>query len=190
MINSNNINAQMQIKTLRLIDLSANSNRDILENGKLIESLNFHNSVKNLTVNCAFYQDDDCKSWTKVISNLLTKKHYFNLDNVNILLQFAGMYAKEGMVNWIFEILKANMKILKNQFKQLNIGIHIVDTFREEFERYCVLKWHCTIDDKFLIDYQQQCDTLGQDKQFEPSIQGQVNPYQEKYNLVLKQWLD
>ena len=184
MIKSNaNCNGQMQIKTLRLIDLNSYSNTDILENAKLIESLNFHNSVKNLTLSCTIYDTDaDRNIWRNVLSNLLTKKDYVNLDNVNILFHFFGVDTKTDTLSWIFEILNHNREILKHQFKQLNIGLRIAVSLRNQ--RYYILKWHCAIDEKFLLDYQQQCNMYVHDKQFDPSAKGK-----EKYSLIMQQWV-
>ena len=186
-INSNTINSNQQlqchgqIKTLRFIRLGLHSNTDILENTKLIESLNFHNSVKNLTLNCTLDQTDDCDNWTKIISNLLAKKDYFNLDNLNILLQFSSLHLNEELVNWIFEILKRNQQLLKHQFNQLNIGFRIEWISHDTFY---VLRWNPKIDEKFLNHLQQQCNQSYK----QASTKGEAKSFKEKYYSAMEQW--
>ena len=176
---------QSQINTLRLIDLDSNSNTDILENWKLIELLNFHNSVKNLTVNCTLYHKRECDIWRKIICNLLTKKYYFNLVNLNILLQFFdwGLRSEKDLVNCIFEILKQHQQILKHQFNQLNIGFDIVDSLLGA--RFYVLEWNCKVDEKFSNHFQQQCNKGWK----QTSTKGEPNLYKEKYHSAMQQWI-
>ena len=191
-INSNTINCnerlQSQIKTLRLMNLSSHSNTDILENKKLIESLNFHNSVKNMTLSCVFNRRIDCDNWTKIISHLLTKTYYFNLNNLNIVLHFYSTLSNEDMVNWIFTILQENQQLLKHQFSQLNIAFDILGPGANLFsdERFCTLKWNSKIDDEFLSHFQEQCNQSCE----QISREGEANTHKEKYLSVMGQWVE
>ena len=178
---------QCQIKTLRFIGLDSKSNTDTLENSQVIESLNFHNSVKNLILNFTLCQKANCDHWTKIISNLLTKKYYFNLNNLNILLRISSARFNTELINWIFEILKQNQQLLKHQFNQLNIGFRIADPFLDE--TFYVLKWNPKIDDKVLNHLQQQCN---QDCK-QTSTEGEATLFKEQhytpYFSTMQQWV-
>ena len=118
---------------------------------------------------------DHCVRQEKVLSNLLLKKHYFNLDNLNILLQF-GNY--DGMdiasLDWGFKILRKHCKSLKDQFKSLNIGWKIIYN-RGQVSRCYVLRWNSTINRKWLDEYQTKC------KQNDQST-NECNENMQKYN--------
>ena len=73
-----------KIQTLRFISTDA-------DDEKWIESLNLHNSVKSVTVS----QFSRLYGWQiskTMILDLLLKKHYFHLDNLNILLDVRDNY--------------------------------------------------------------------------------------------------
>ena len=165
--------------------MDRHSNTDMLENTKL----NFHNSVKNLTLKCVLYQNRDCDIWIKIISNLLTKEYYFNLNNLNILLQliFDGSSLNKQLINCIFTLLKENLQLLKHQFNQLNIAFNIIRLFSDK--RFYVLKWNSKIDEKFLNDFQQQCNE-GCKQTLAKGEATEDNMCKEKYNAVLQQWVE
>ena len=178
-----NNNPRGKVKTLRLIDLTNFSNVDcIFKNQRLIESLNFHNSVKNLTIQMTF---DDTKHWQRwckenVISNLLTKKHYFNLVNFNILLEFLFCThdPKDIDTDWIFHVLKQNLQILKHQFHHLNIGLL---SSKIKAQQCDVIEWNPDIDDKLLEAKQKEWNKWSQSSsQFETNV--------EKYLELKNQW--
>ena len=84
-----------------------------------------HNSVKNMTVDATFH-DLRCRAaWKKILSNLLTKKNYFNLIYINILLdiQQRDLVVLKSSLHWIFGILRENKTVLKYQFTRLRIGL-------------------------------------------------------------------
>ena len=171
----------LQIETLRFIDFDdINTDRsDLLENQMLIESLNLHNSVKNLTLCIELtIVDDHKKRWERYVSNLLTKKYYFNLENVNILLYTSKIKA----IDRIFDILKKYQNILKHQFKQLNIGIQRQKEIDLSCKRVDIIKWNSNIDDKFLDNYRVKCYQYDQSK-----LQCKTNA--DQYQQLIQQWV-
>ena len=112
-----------KIKTLRLLNFDDNCCFDVLNNKNVIQSLNLLKSCKNLLVQIDLtdvsLRDNSCKM-EKVIKSIFQKECYYNLDNVNLLLELNHCH-----IDWIFALLKRDVKILKHQFKQLNIGITI-----------------------------------------------------------------
>ena len=52
---------------------------------------------------------------------VLTKSCFFNLENVNTLIKIRDI--DQTSLDLFFNVLKQHIKLLKYQFKQLNIGI-------------------------------------------------------------------
>ena len=153
----------LKIDTLRFINFDLFSETYILQDEKAIESLNLHQSVTKLTLHVEFRyiqsQPEQRKRWEQIICNLLLKKNYFHLQNVNILLKFVSYkhVTNTSLIDWIFGILKSNHKVLKHQFKQLNIGIIRKDDPYVAQQCY-MLQWNPKVDDKWLDAYQATCD--------------------------------
>ena len=149
-----------RIETIRLIDFDLNSNTTILNDKKLIESCNFDNSLKNITININltslldFYNQSTLlqnnENWLLAFKNIFSKSHYYNLTNVNILFNInsyrpsvSELTTWREQIGHFFKILSENLEILKYQFKNFNIGFDIND-------HYYVLKWNDKIDGKYL----------------------------------------
>lgn len=84
--------------------------------------------------------------WCKTMSNLLTKKHYFNVVNLNILLSFNICYEK--FTDLMFNVLKQHAEILKHQFRQFNFGLQYGSS--SDKKQCNVIEWNCNIDEKWL----------------------------------------
>ena len=78
-----------------------------------------------MTVGVTFKDMNIVEVWKTMLSNVLTKKYYFNLVSVNILLctYQQSLGGVQTLVDWMFGVLKENKNVLKYQFKQLRIGI-------------------------------------------------------------------
>ena len=189
--NVNNQNDDLAIETLRFINVS-NVTRSIFTNQELIESLNFHNSVKNLTLNMTISRMDDCHKWNRVLLNLLTKKYYFNLTNLNILVCFdvsiVGTFL--NVVDWIFDILKENCQSIKYQFKQLNIAFKSSVWNLINIERYDIIEWNDKIDKQFLDEFLRKCKKFSQRCRSQSILRKQHGKNVQKYNELMNQWLD
>ena len=172
------------VDTLRFIDISGGSTVDILENRKewncnLVESLNFDNTVKNMTIHLKLEDTTYIQHWGNIIRNLFNKTDYFYLSNLNILLQFDGCYKTNlDLLDWIFDVLKSHRKILKHQFKQLIIAIH-----NRDWKRCDILQWNPQVDDKQLDRQQEKCKQSDQSQ-----LQREKN--MQKYFELKNQWLD
>ena len=109
-----------------------------------------------------------------VIEKILKKEYYYNLANVNILID-----SNDGKIDKLFQILKKNYVVLKHQFKQLNIGCY---TWNSELQngKYHVLKWNSAIDVKF----------LNQQHKISVDHSGDVNvkSMKEKFQELKNQW--
>ena len=190
--NSENVKCNLlRIETLRFLSMYLVNTFDLLDNGMLIESLNLHNSVKNLTLEFAFWNEittDHQRRCAKHVIGLLTKKQYFNLENINILLyrKVDTMQPDEfKLVDWMFGILKKHSNILKHQFKQLNIGLWIQQTKDSgaSFKRSNILEWNSNINGKILNDYQEKWNQSEQSK-----LEYDANT--KKYQQLMEQWID
>ena len=190
-----------QIETVRLINFCGDYWRSRLFNKQAIQALNLQSSLKNLTLEINFGDDDMCSDdCQKDIVRILQKEDYFNLENVNILLRInsdCDEYKKiDGRVNidWLFTILKQNWKTLKYQFKQFNIGLYIQKHIWQrscslflggrvssEVNRYYVLNWNCEIDDKLLTSYQTKWTQLRQ-------TETESHTNMQKYLALKQQW--
>ena len=153
------------IDTLRLIGFDTSSKTDILVNDKLIQALNLHGNLVNLTieVNTDFdtsfltiepkaEENVNISKWMKAIEKILRKQHYHNLKNVNLLIEISDQDVEQ-----IFNLLKANVSILKYQFNQLNIGLKM-NGIVTHWPNYCTIEWNQQIDEKFLDKKQQEMD--------------------------------
>ena len=153
------------IDTLRLIGFDTSSKTDILVNDKLIQALNLHGNLVNLTieVNTDFdtsfltieekaEENVKISKWMKVIEKILCKQHYHKLKNVNILIKMSDQDIEQ-----VFNLLKANISILKCQFNQLNIGLKMNGVVTH-WPNYCTIEWNQQIDEKFLDKKQQEMD--------------------------------
>ena len=159
------IDCNCNIDTLRLIYFSGYDNGDICMNDKLIEALNLHRNLINLTIEMNIVLNHETNTthigrWMKAMETILCKQYYHKLKNVNILIR---MYEKD--INYVFNKLKKNISILKHQFKQLNIGIKTVSG------KFCTFEWNQQIDAKYL-DQQRQ----------------EMNGDEMKYKQWLNQW--
>ena len=159
----------ININTLRLINFHYQGS--FLNDKSLIEKLNLHNSLKNLTlsvqINSSFsnhhkYQRNlTYGPLHTAIENVLKKTHFYNLQNVNILLNIAvasnDASSSDGLTtNVIFTMLEKHCKILKNQFKQLNIAFVIQE--QRSLARYQLIEWNPSINTAFLKKEKQKID--------------------------------
>ena len=186
----NNIHKQLHIETLRFINISHNQNFKffkIFNNEEMIESLNFHNSVKNMTLNMTISDTIDCYEWKKVLLNLLTKKYYFNLENLNILLFFDvsphGIFL--NLTDWIFDIVKENYQSIKYQFTQLNIAFKINTWYLINIAQYHILKLNDKMNKQSLRKYQKTCQ---HPRRSPDHLKHQANA--AKYNEWVNQWVN
>lgn len=136
----------------------------------MIQSLNLHNSVKNITLHICFRERDTNDNnfswyfefWKIYVTNLLNKKDYFNLTNLNILIDCTTLifdWNGRSTADWIFGILKNNVKVLQYQFVELNIGLRISKEFFRsdviECQSCYVFEWDSTVNEKFLDECKQ-----------------------------------
>ena len=117
------------ISTLRMIDLDCDykfRNINILINLQLNKMLHLQSIVKNLTLHIRLEENDNTGDntfeWRKMISKILQKDFYYELKNVNTLLDI-----DIENIEVFFDILKENIQVLKYQFNKLNIGLKILD---------------------------------------------------------------
>ena len=128
---------------------------------------------KNFTLHICFRQkhmnDTSLRwfssKWTKFVTNLLQKKHHFNLTNFNILIDCTTLIRNYWMRNcrqaadWISDILKNNVNVLQHQFAQLNVGLCITQecicSGTLECKTCKVFQWNSSVDEKFLRGYTQ-----------------------------------
>ena len=151
------INCKTQIKTLRIINCDS-SFVDLWiktwDENCIPHKLNLDKKLKNLTIlldkgsfthfsttgRDAVYQNCVDK-----IAKLLRKEIYYNLQNVNILIE------STSLLDGVFDMLKKNCKKLHHQFKQLNIGMQCTIGCTN------VLEWHQKIDEKFIDNQKEVC---------------------------------
>ena len=154
------------IDTFRLIGCSGYDSTDICVNDKLIQALNLHSTLVNLTIEVDIrifaISPYHITRWMKGIETVLLKQYYHNLQNVNILMKIF-----QSNMDCFFEMLKKHVSILKHQFKQLNIGLEVHGT-------YCTFEWNPQIDEKYL-EKQKHCQERNQGNK-------------RKYKQWLKQW--
>ena len=163
-------NSNFCIETVRFIDWKCWNRIYIFDDEEMIQSLNFHNSVKNMTLHICFRERGIKEGnfryyfgWLKIaITNLLNKKHYSNLTNLNILIECITLiFDSNGgdTADWIAGILKRNANVLGHQFAQLNIGLRVKQESLDSDHVVCkacyVFEWNSTVNDKFLAEYKQ-----------------------------------
>ena len=174
-----NINRGLEIETMRLLSFHRHKHcYDICSKTVVIESLNLHNSLKNLTIECKIDAVKICDHQQKALENILQKTHYYNLTNVNIILELK----RNIRIDWFFKLLKDNQKILQQQFQQLNIAI-VKNLYNYRQKLHYVLEWDYKIDDKRLNQAKKQFDEIKVDDQNQ-------DQFQEKYLLMREQWLN
>ena len=110
----------LNIKTMRLLSYETFYSCDICKNKVVIELLNLQNSLQNLTIEFVQRNMGAHDHPEIALINVLQKKHYYNLENVNIMFDNRN-YTPD--IDWLFKLLKENQKTLQNQFKQLNFAI-------------------------------------------------------------------
>ena len=180
---------QLNIETLRFINLKYRCNVKLLYNERLIESLNLHSSVKQLTLNFICEDLENMygstatrQRWDEIVSSLFGKKYFVNLEKMNILFDFIGQgHSRKHFVAWIVGLMKQNKQILKHQFKQLNIGLYCPAQYKRQ-ERYDIVQWNPQINDKFLDQFQTNCNKLKQ-----PTEEYDMNA--KKYVALKNKWL-
>ena len=177
--------ADCKIVTLRLIDFLQYPH--ICLNKDLIESLNLHHSLINLTMELKNGIQFDW--FEQTIDKVLTKEYYHHLKNVNLLFSlfsfsdpFRGIktFETKKYIKKIFQILRKHCKVLKHQFIQLNIAIkkkHKLDKLYA-FES---IEWNSEIDEKFLNE---------KEKEMQYQISKSANKENElKYSQWKEQWV-
>ena len=143
------------IDTLSLISVFADNGTDICDNEKVVEALNLDSNLMNLTIEIDMWPrmrrvtTNDMTRWIKCFETILCKKYYYNLKNVNMLIQIC-----ERDINHFFNMLKKNISILKCQFNQLNIGIRIL--CHDCTVHYCTFEWNPQMDEKYLDKQKQE----------------------------------
>ena len=187
-----NVNSNKNIDTLRFIDINRNFSTNIYNNENLIESLNFDNSVKNMTISVEIdvmhqSNENDDWAWSRTISNLVVKKNFYHLTKLNILFKINNIddahkhnNAGDITMDWLFDILKKHEKLLKHQFGQLNIGLNIAQN--NNCQKCLVLEWNSNIDKKALNLVQIKYNHSRQSR-------NERNTNLKKYNQLLNQWL-
>ena len=151
-VDQKNINQlDYHIDTLRLvmIDFFGSGMAKFCHNEKAIEMLNLDKTLVNFTlyVEITYCEEFDeysgHESWFKAIDKVLCKEYFHNLENVNILIMISDIHSSHNTIKPLFKVLKKHCRLLKNQFKQLNIGL--------KNYYYCsVFEWNSTIDESFL----------------------------------------
>ena len=161
----------MNIETLRLRNFNAFSSCDICNDKIVIESLNLQNSLKDLmlTIRLTNMNNRTLNQWQNAIESIVKKEYFYNLEKVIILLTIA-----RNDIDWIFTMLKANISLLKYQFKKFTIGLDI-------YSHYHVLEWNKEIDETYLNQLQALCKQNNKKQE----IQDQTK---QKYCKLIDEW--
>lgn len=118
----------MQIHTLGLINCHDSCWQSFLQNKYSINDiLNLTNSLRNLTICLVMWWPHMWHMHMKSIENVLQKKYYYNLQNVNILIKLSLQLNKVYVANEIdriVDIFKTHKNVLKQQFTKLNVGFY------------------------------------------------------------------
>ena len=104
--------------------------------------------------------------WKNAIKSIITKEHFYKLENVIILLRISS-----HDIDRMFQIFAKHVQLLKYQFKRFIIGLCVDDV------HYHVLEWNQNIDAKCLDHFKQLC----YQKQKQPEMK-------EKYQLLMNEW--
>ena len=123
----------------------------------------------------------------KALEIILQKKYYYNLENVNIILELEVSKREifnDISIDWFFQLFEDNEKILKHQFKQLNIAI-LQDMKNNEI---LVFEWDNKMNKNRLSQLKHQFYKMRMKSN--QQNQTQFKKFEEKYLLMRKQWLD
>ena len=143
-----NIRSNCNIETLRLIDFNVKSEPYICSHENLITFLNLQQNLFNFTLDLDLDESVGYfNTWMEAIGQILCKEYYHHLKNINLLLHF-GNHINCCNIKSFFKILKRNRKMLKHQFKQLNIA---VSRKYDNHHHIWTWTWNSTIDKKYLI---------------------------------------
>ena len=175
---NSNYNYNYNIDTLRLINFSAGSQTSICVNDNMIQTLNLHKSLINLTINLILPFHD--KKWIKTIEKILLKQHYHNLKNVNVLMQIHGKNIKQ-----LFDMLKKNVAILRHQFEKLNFGLKIQIPCQAGKYFTHTFQWNSGIDAKYLDAKQEK---LSNDQTYQ-EVNTEHDTHTKNFDKLLSQWL-
>ena len=164
------------IETLRIVDLNEDCCMDILNDKKIIESINLQNSLKNLTIHVSIQNNELVY---KEIENVFNKEYFHKLENVNILFDIICTQY-DTIIPDIFSFLKENRTTLEYQFKQLNIGLS--GDFCDSDITYHTFEWNTSINDQFL---DKQCNICCQTEQ----MASDKLAHNQKFNQWKNQWV-
>ena len=170
-------NRGLQIETMRWLWCWNWVHLGICSEKVVILSLNLQITLKNLTIEFPLRHSDGYDNQKTVLENVFRKKYYHNLENVNIIVDIP----ENESIDWLFNLLKENQKILKYQFRHLNIAM--VKNVEYPRKVYFVLEWNKNVDDKHLNQAKKQFDKIKRD---DPDQQ----QFKEKCLLMRTQWLD
>ena len=169
--------SKLCIETLRIIDFDEDCDMDILNDTKIIESLNLQNSLKNVTINVHIYDEE--LVYHEEIQSIFDKEYFYKLENVNILFDISGTQ-NDTVIHDIFAFFKENRKKLEYQFKQLNIGLF--QYYGDARILAChTFEWDTSISDQFL---DKQCNICCQSQQLPPDKLA----HKQKFNQWKNQW--
>ena len=198
----------INIDTLRLFSKNLPW-KNLLTDEKVVERMNFDKNLKHLTIEIELniYDDEPLDDIENVVTNIIKKDHLFNL-------QIGYSYRKEDIdqqdkysdpdeedfeldkvnevTDILFDILHANVNLLKHQFKQLNFGMcrcfihyknpnHMVLT-----DRYKAFSWNSNIDTNFINNQKTQWKLLVNSKE----IIKRDSMAREMYTSFQEQWDD
>ena len=168
----------MNIETIRLIDFSSFTHPPgILNDKTTIETMNLPNSVRNLTLHLIVNDEFLFELWIENIQNLLQKEYYYNLKNINILIEIPSYFENKEDINPKMEILitmlEKNIKILKHQFDKFNIGLKCVYGCD-------VLEWNEKMNKKQLNGIKTKWERL---KQIEETTRRNLEIFEELKNM-------
>ena len=180
------VNRGLEIETMRLLKQHGKHGPyDICNEKFVIESLNLDKSLKNLTIEFIESIGDGYHRQQKALENILEKKYYHHLENVNVIYQLEN----DIPMDWFFQLLKKNKNTLKHQFKQLNIAI--VKNFCDPKPLYFVFQWNKNINDKSLNLLNKQFDEMTCTSEHDDHVPNQTQLIlKKKYLSMQTQWLD
>ena len=122
--------------------------------------------------------------WMTDIKNILEKKYYHSLGNVNILLKSNTQSFQECQAfDDFFKILEDCVTLLKYQFKEFNIGF---DQVLKEGQRamFHIVKWNKKIDSKFSDQIKQEISNrTSQDDAL-------YNKMKRQFYFLKQQWVE
>ena len=158
------LNTRTNVSTLRILDYYHGiSDINFVSNKLLIEAMGIDTNLQNLTFHCVTYFN---VSTCNDVSLIIKKLYFYNLENVSILFDVrnsccASDESLNQFVIKFFKILRDNIKLLKYQFKTLNIGMMI------EERKTDIFSWNPNIDLQFIKNKEAEWKALKQRK-FDP----------------------